>query len=413
MITVKPFKALRPAKDADKIACLPYDVISSDEAREMAKGNDISFLHVDKPEIDLPADTNLYDDKVYAKGRENLDKFIEKGLLITEDKPMFYIFAQTMNGRTQYGYVVAASTEDYGAGRIKKHEFTRPDKEADRTRHVDTMDATAGLVFLAYKKSDALDKILKDAVSCAPLYDFVAEDGVRQQVWQISDEKTIKDIQGAFAALDALYIADGHHRAASGYNVSQKRKAENPGHKGDESYNFFEAVVFPADQLYIMDYNRVIKDLNGLSAEDFMKKINEVFDVKETSEKRPSKKNEFGMYLGSKWYRLSAKPQFKGGDDPIKSLDVSILQDNILGPVLGITNPRTDKRIDFIGGIRGMEELEKYVNKLGYAVAFAMYATSMDDLMKVADAGMVMPPKSTWFEPKLRSGLLTYHYKKC
>ncbi|WP_428898346.1 hypothetical protein Dip518_000539 [Parelusimicrobium proximum] len=410
MITVKPFKALRPAADADKIACLPYDVISSEEARAMAKGNDISFLHVDKPEIDLPEGISLYDDKVYAKGRENLDKFIDKGILITEDSPMFYIYAQTMNGRTQYGFVVAASTEDYGAGRIKKHEFTRPDKEADRTRHVSTLNATTGLVFLAYKSSAALDNILKEAVKKEPLYDFVAEDGVRQQVWQINEPEMMKDIEDSFAKLDALYIADGHHRAASGYNVSKERKEANPNHTGEESYNFFEAVVFPADQLYIMDYNRVIKDLNNHSAEEFMNAVEKVFDVKESAEKEPAGKNEFGMYLAGKWYRLKVKPEFNGGTDPIKSLDVSILQDNILAPVLGIENPRTDKRIDFIGGIRGMAELEKYVDEKGYAVAFAMYPTSMDDLMKVADAGMVMPPKSTWFEPKLRSGLLTYRY---
>lgn len=410
MITVKPFKALRPAKDADKIACLPYDVISSAEARDMAKGNAISFLHVDKPEIDLPEDIDLYDAKVYAKGRENLDKFIAQGVLIDDKKPNFYVYAQKMDGRTQYGFVVGASTEDYGAGRIKKHEFTRKDKEADRTRHVNTLNATTGPVFLAYKNSPALNKVLAETAKQKPLYDFTSNDGVGHTVWQISDEAAIKAIEADFAKLDALYIADGHHRAASAYNVSKERKAANANHTGKESYNFFLAVVFPAEQLYIMDYNRVVKDLTGRTAEQFMAELGKIFDIKESADKKPSRKNEFGMYLGNKWYRMTVKPQFNGGADPIKSLDVSILQDNMLGPLLNITDPRTDKRIDFIGGIRGMAELEKYVNKLGYAAAFAMYPTSMNDLMKVADAGQVMPPKSTWFEPKLRSGLLIYRY---
>jgi uncharacterized protein (DUF1015 family) len=410
MITVKPFKALRPAKDADKIACLPYDVISSAEAREMAKGNPVSFLHVDKPEIDLPADIDLYAPEVYAKGRENLDNFIKQGVLIEDDKPSFYVYAQKMDGRTQYGFVVGASTEDYSAGRIKKHEFTRKDKEADRTRHVNALNATTGPVFLAYKNSPALNKALADTAGQKPLYDFVSADGVGHTVWKISDEAAIKALQADFAKLDALYIADGHHRAASAFNVSRERKAANPEHTGGESYNFFLAVVFPAEQLYIMDYNRVVKDLSGRTPLQFMAELAKIFDIKENAEKKPSKKNEFGMYLDGHWYRLSAKPQYAGGNDPIKSLDVSILQDNVLGPLLNIADPRTDKRIDFIGGIRGMSELEKYVNALGYAVAFSLFPTSMDDLMKVADAGMVMPPKSTWFEPKLRSGLLIYRY---
>ncbi|MDR1123235.1 MAG: DUF1015 domain-containing protein, partial [Elusimicrobiota bacterium] len=319
MITVKPFKALRPAKDADKIACLPYDVISSAEAREMAKGNPISFLHVDKPEIDLPADIDLYDPRVYAKGRENLDNFAKQGILIEEDKPDFYVYAQKMNGRTQYGFVVGASTEDYGAGRIKKHEFTRKDKEADRTRHINALNATTGPVFLAYKNSPALNKTLADTAEQKPLYDFVSADGVGHTVWQISDEAAIKALQAEFAKLDALYIADGHHRAASAFNVSQERKAANPAHTGAESYNFFLAVVFPAEQLYIMDYNRVVKDLNGRTPLQFMAELAKIFDIKENAEKKPSKKNEFCMYIDGQWYSLSAKPQYTGGSDPIKS----------------------------------------------------------------------------------------------
>ncbi|WP_424244530.1 DUF1015 family protein [Elusimicrobium posterum] len=410
MITVKPFNALRPAHDADKVASLPYDVINSEEAKEMAKGNDITFLHVDKPEIDLPEGTDLYDDKVYAQGRINLDKLIKEGVLIKEDKPCFYVYAQTMDGRTQYGFVVAASAEDYGAGRIKKHEFTRKDKEADRTRHVNTLNATTGPVFLAYKNSPELNRVLAGVAQTAPLYDFTSEDGIKHQVWKIDGDTSIKNIEDNFAKLDALYVADGHHRSASAYNVAQERKAANAKHTGEESYNFFLSVVFPAEQLYIMDYNRVVKDLNGNTPEQFMASVEKIFDVKEDASKKPEAKNQFGMYLGGKWYRLTVKPEFNGGADPIKSLDVSILQDNLLAPVLGIGDPRTDKRIDFIGGIRGMKELERYVDSLGYAVAFSMFPTSMDDLMKVADAGQVMPPKSTWFEPKLRSGLLTYQY---
>ncbi|MDR0952786.1 MAG: DUF1015 family protein [Elusimicrobiota bacterium] len=410
MIKVKPFKALRPAKDAQKVASLPYDVINSAEAREMAKGNDITFLHVDKPEIDLPLDINLYDDKVYAQAKINLDKFIKDGVLIVEDKPSFYIYAQSMDGRTQYGFVVAANTDDYEAGRIKKHEFTRKDKEADRTRHVTTLNATTGPVFLAYKNAPKLTAILEETAKTAPLYDFTADDGIKHTVWRIADDAKIKEIEADFAALPALYVADGHHRSAAAFNVSKERKAANPNHTGEESYNFFLSVVFPAEQLYIMDYNRVVKDLNGNTPEAFMQKLNNIFDIKETGETKPKAKNSFGMYLGGKWYTLTVKNQFNGGLDPIKSLDVSILQDNVLGPILGIADPRTDKRIDFIGGIRGTKELERYVNELGYAVAFSMFPTSMDDLMKVADAGMVMPPKSTWFEPKLRSGLLTYQY---
>ncbi len=412
MITVKPFKALRPARDAQKIASFPYDVIDSKEARELASGNELSFLHVEKPEIDLPQDIDLYDARVYEQGKKALNDFVQKGILIEEEKPCMYIYSQTMDGRTQYGYVIAASTEDYGAGRIKKHEFTRKDKEADRTRLINTMNATTGPVFLAYKDSAALDKIIFETSKENPLYDITSPDGVQHTVWRIDDEAKIAEITEDFAKLDALYIADGHHRAASAFNVGSERKAANKAHTGAESYNYFLAVVFPADQLYIMDYNRAVKDLNGLTPQQFMSKIEGIFDVAPAPEgqPKPQKKNEFGMYLGGKWYRLTAKAQFSGGGDPIKSLDVSILQENVLSPLLGINDPRTDKRIDFIGGIRGMGELEDYVNKRGYAVAFAMYPTSMEDLMKVADAGMVMPPKSTWFEPKLRSGLLTYRY---
>jgi uncharacterized protein (DUF1015 family) len=410
MLTIKPFKALRPAKNAEKIACLPYDVISSKEARELAKGNPISFLHVDKPEIDLPQDTDIYDDKVYAQAKVNFEGFIKEGVFIEEESPSFYVYAQTMSGRTQYGFAAVASAEDYGAGRIKKHEFTRKDKEADRTRHIQTLNATSGPVFLAYKYSCALDDILKKAASEKPLYDFVSQDGIGHAIWRVADEATIKEIEDNFAKLDALYIADGHHRAAAAFNTAMQYKAANPSHTGRESYNFFLSVIFPSRQLYIMDYNRVVKDLNDNTSDEFINKLQNIFEVADALSPKPQAKNQFGMYLGGKWRRLTAKPQFRGGFDPVKSLDVSILQDNLLAPVLDIIDPRTDKRIDFIGGIRGVKELERYVDVLGYAAAFATFPVSIEDLMKTADAGMTMPPKSTWFEPKLRSGLLIYKY---
>lgn len=401
-----PFKAYRPAANADKIACLPYDVIDSDEAREMAKGNEISFLHVDKPEIDLPRELDIHDDKVYAKGGENLDKLISSGVLKQEDKPCFYIYRQTMDGREQYGLVAGASVEDYDAGLIKKHEFTRKDKELDRTRHIETLGATTGPVFLAYKHNEAMLEVIKKVTAAAPAYDFTADDGIGHTVWVLDCEEGIKKVEDIFSAMPALYVADGHHRSAAASNTAARAK-QNGTFK--ESMNYFLAVIFPAEQLFIMDYNRVVKDLNGLSEADFIKKVEEKFTVEKTSDKKPSAKHSFGMFLGGRWYKLTAKQGTFDENDPIKSLDVSIMQDNLLGPILGIQDPRTDKRIDFIGGIRGTAELEKRVNN-GYAVAFSMFATSMADLMKVADAGEVMPPKSTWFEPKLRSGLLIYKY---
>ncbi|ACC98264.1 Uncharacterized conserved protein DUF1015 [Elusimicrobium minutum Pei191] len=410
MITVKPFKAIRPNKDEKLIASFPYDVINSEEARQIAKGNPLSFLHVEKPEIDLPENVDLYDPSVYAKGKENLEKFISEGILIQEDKPCFYLYAQTMDGRKQYGFVVAASTAEYGAGRIKRHEFTRKDKEADRTRHINTMGATTGPVFLAYKDSKELNEVIERIAKTTPIYNFTADDGIGHTVWKISDDKDIIDIEGKFFKLPNLYIADGHHRAASAYNTAQLRRVENHKHTGLENYNFFLAVVFPAEQLYIMDYNRAVKDFNGLSRDQFMAEVEKCFTVTKTDTKKPQNRHEFGMYLKGQWYTLEAKENIINETDPIKCLDVSILQDNLLGPVLGIDDPRTSKRIDFIGGIRGTAELEKYVNELGYSAAFSMFPTSMDELMKVADAGLVMPPKSTWFEPKLRSGLLTYKY---
>lgn len=410
MAIVKPFRGYRPAAHAEQIACPPYDVINSQEAREMAAGNELSFLHVEKPEIDLPESVDLYDPQVYAKGKENLEKFIASGVLKQDEKPCFYIYAQTMNGRTQYGLVAAVSAEEYDKGIIRKHELTRKDKEEDRTRHVDTLCATTGPVFLTYPDQPEMNQKVAEICARKPTYQFTTADGIGHAFWIVSDEKTIQEIAQIFAKLPVLYIADGHHRSASAANVARKRKAANPHHTGQESYNFFQAVIFPSSQLYIMDYNRLVKDLNGLSQAQFMEKIAEKFEVLPTGQAKPGARHQFGMYVGGKWYTLRAKAGTFNEQDPVASLDVSILQQNLLAPVLGIGDPRTDKRISFVGGIRGLDELKKRVDSGAYQVAFSMYPTSIEELMKVADAHLIMPPKSTWFEPKLRSGLVTYKY---
>lgn len=410
MATVKPFRGYRPAQHAEQIACPPYDVINSAEARDMAKGNPLSFLHVEKPEIDLPEEVDLYDAQVYAKGRENLDKFIERGILKQDSKPAFYIYAQTMDGRTQYGLVAAVSAQEYDQGVIRKHELTRKDKEADRTRHVDTLGATTGPVFLTYPDQKEMDERVRALTQKTPEYKFTTKDGITHAFWVMDEDKDVAAVQKIFAALPVLYIADGHHRSASAAAVARKRKAENPHHTGQESYNFFLSVIFPASQLYIMDYNRLVKDLNGLTEAQFLDKIREKFDVEQTGKAKPAARHEFGLYLGGNWYTLRAKKGSFDEKDPVAALDVSILQNNLLAPVLGIGDPRTDKRINFVGGIRGLKELEKRVDSGAYKLAFSMYPTSIKELIKVADAGLIMPPKSTWFEPKLASGLVTYKY---
>lgn len=410
MATVKPFRGYRPAAQAERIACPPYDVINSREAREMAKGNPFSFLHVEKPEIDLSEEVDLYDARVYAKGRENLDNFIARGLLVQDSKPCFYIYAQTMNGRTQYGLVAAVSAQEYDDGVIRKHELTRKDKEADRTRHVDTLSATTGPVFLTYPDQPEMDARVQALAQKAPAYQFTTPDGIGHSFWVMDDDKDIAAVTKIFERLPVLYIADGHHRSASAAAVARKRKAANQHHTGQESYNFFLAVIFPSNQLYIMDYNRLVKDLNGLDKAQFLEKVHEKFEVEKTGQPRPGARHQFGMYLDGEWYTLRAKDGSFDAQDPVAALDVSILQNNLLAPVLGIGDPRTDKRINFVGGIRGLGELEKRVNSGEYQVAFSMFPTSIEELMKVADAHLIMPPKSTWFEPKLRSGLVTYKY---
>ncbi|MBQ9536097.1 MAG: DUF1015 domain-containing protein [Clostridia bacterium] len=411
MATVRPFKAVRPAPElAERVAALPYDVMNSDEAREMVRGNPYSFLHVDKAEIDLPADVDHYSVEVYEKAASTLNKMIADGVFVQDDKPCFYVYRQIMNGRAQTGIVGCASIDEYLNNTIKKHEKTRADKEEDRVNHVDFCDANTGPIFLTYKAREGINKVVDKTVQQKPVYDFV-QDGVTQTVWVISDDADIAAIRAEFDKTPALYIADGHHRSASAVRVGRKRRAQNPGYTGEEEYNFFLSVFFPDEQLYIMDYNRLVKDLNGLSPAEFMKKLEEKWTVSE-SEPRPAMKvkHTCAMYLEGKWYTLTAKAGSYDEKDPVRSLDVSILQENLLTPILGIGDPRTDSRIDFVGGIRGLAELERRV-KEGMAVAFAMCPTSISDLISIADAGMIMPPKSTWFEPKLLSGLFIHKLK--
>lgn len=405
MSDVRPFRALRPRPElAAQVAAPPYDVVSSEEARKLAEGKPYSFLHINKPEIDLPPDVDLYDDRVYAQGASNLRKFMAEGVFFREQEPRFYVYQQRMGNHVQAGVVAAVSVAEYDAGLIKRHELTRKDKEDDRTRHVDELNANDEPVFLTYRQLAAIDALVDQVRAGAPLYDFVAEDGIGHTVWVVPSELAA-NLQQAFQQVPALYVADGHHRTAAAARVGRERRAKNPQHRGDEPYNYFMAVLFPHNQLQILDYNRVVKDLGGLSPEAFLSKVAEKFRVEKASSGRPEKRHQFGMYLQGQWYRLEAIPGSFREDDPIGSLDVSILQENLLAPVLGITDPRTDKRIDFIGGIRGLSALEQRVAE-GWAVAFALYPTSLEQVMAVADAGLIMPPKSTWFEPKLRSGLL-------
>lgn len=410
MATIKPFKGLRPAAHAEKIACPPYDVLNSAEAREMAKGNSISFLHIDKPEIDLPENIDLYAPEVYQKAKENLDKFIHDRILVRDPKEYFYLYAQTMDGRTQYGLVAAASCDEYDKGIVRKHELTRKDKEDDRTRHVNTLSATTGPVFLTYPDNKQISAKIAEIAAEFPVYEFTTDDHIKHALWVIDNPQDIAFLTDAFKEIPTLYIADGHHRSAAASNVARQHKAHNSKHTGNEKYNFFLSVIFPASQLYVMDYNRVVQDLNGLTEKEFLAKIGEKFTVEETGQNRPPQRHTFGMYLGGKWYTLTAKKGTFNPDDPVDVLDVSILQNNLLRPVLGIGDPRTDKRISFVGGIRGLKALEERVNQNNGKVAFSMFPTSMNELMKVADAHQIMPPKSTWFEPKLRSGLVIYTY---
>jgi uncharacterized protein (DUF1015 family) len=408
MSHVHPFRGLRPKPElAAQVASPPYDVLNSEEARKMAEGNELSFLHVVKPEIDLDPGIDLYDDRVYEKGAENFKKLRESGAMIQDPKPCFYLYQQRWKDHVQTGLVAGASIDEYENDLIKKHELTRPDKEADRIRHIDTLNAQAGPVFLTYKARDEITALLERAKPEVPTYDFTADDGVGHTFWVVERDEDIKAIQQAFGEVDRLYVADGHHRSASATAVRKKRQAANPGHTGEEEYNYFLTVIFPHDEMKILAYNRVVQDLAGLDNETFLKKLAKWFTHRPTDEPEPPAPHSFGLYHGQKWYRMDPKAGSFDPTDPVRNLDVSILQENLLSPVLGIEDPRKDKRIDFVGGIRGTGELERRCRE-GWALAVAMYPTTIDQLMSVADAGLIMPPKSTWFEPKLRSGLVVH-----
>lgn len=414
MAVLKAFRALRPTPEyASKVAALPYDVMNSDEARRMVFGNPYSFLHVDKAEIDLPKSVDIYDDRVYEKARENLSKLVSAEVMKQDEKPCLYIYEQTWCGRTQTGIVGCTAIDDYINDVIKKHEKTRADKEADRIRHVDTLDANTGPIFLTYRKNNEISSAVEDVKEKSePVYDFVSDD-VRERVWIVSDNDTIDFITAQFKNIPSLYIADGHHRAASAVKVGLRRREQNPNYTGDEEFNFFLSVIFPSDELRILDYNRVIKDLNGLSDEEFLLELRHKFDIEKhgKNEYRPQRAHSFGMYMSGEWYALFAKSEITESSDAVKSLDVSILQDNVISPILGIDDPRTDKRIDFVGGIRGLSELSRRVDSGEEKLAFSMFPTTLDELMNIADKSMTMPPKSTWFEPKLLSGLFIHCLK--
>lgn len=412
MAIIKPFCAIRPKKElASQIAALPYDVYNRKEACEKVKGDSYSFLRIDRAETQFGDEVDTYDDRVYAKAKELLEEQIAKGDYITDTKPCFYLYELTMNGRSQTGIVACASIDDYANNIIKKHENTRADKEIDRIRHVDTLNAQTGPIFLAYRDRNDLKAVVDKCKNEAPVYDFVSDDGIGHRAFLIDDAADIETISHIFSTMDSIYIADGHHRCASAAKVGFKRREENPGYTGEEEFNYFLSVLFPDSELMIMDYNRVVKDLNGLSDEAFLNKVKEIFDVKECGDEvvKPEKKGQFGMYLNNKGYLLSVKEKDLS-TDPVEGLDVSILQNLLLGPVLGIEDPKTDKRIDFVGGIRGLAELKKRTNS-DMKVAFSMYPTSIGELFAVADAKLLMPPKSTWFEPKLRSGLFIHSIK--
>lgn len=412
MATVKPFKGFRPVKElVHRIASRPYDVLNSQEAREEVKGNPDSFLHVVKPEVDLPENVNLYSDEVYAKGKENLEALIASKRFIQDESPSYYIYAQTFWGKTQYGLVGCAAVQDYLDEIIKKHELTRPDKEEDRMNHVRVTNFNAEPVFFAYPDNDRIDAIVEKYIDAEPVYNFDTDDGVGHHFWVVDGKDDVSQIEAIFSSeVEFTYVADGHHRTAAAALVGQERMKANKGHQGDEEYNFFLAVHFPASQLRIIDYNRVVKDLNGLSSVDFIAKVGEHFDVENmgSEEYKPDQLHTMSMYLDGCWYKLKAHSETYNDSDPIDSLDVTVLSNSILEPVLDIQDLRKSKRIDFVGGIRGLGELKRRVDSGEMAVAFALYPVSMDQLINIADTGNIMPPKTTWFEPKLRSGLVLH-----
>ena len=409
MADIRPFKAIRPAKGLeDKIAALPYDVYSRQEAVKAVEGNDKTFLRIDRAETCFDDSVDTYDDRVYEKANELFHGMLDANEFVRDTRDCYYIYELTMDGRSQTGIVACASIDDYQNNIIKKHENTRADKEADRIRHVDALSAQTGPIFLAYRADESINKTINAVKKKTAINDFVSDDGIRHRVWIIDDDKDIEVICNAFSKMDSIYIADGHHRCASAVKVGLKRREEHPDHTGDEEFNYFLSVLFPDDQLMIMDYNRVIKDLNGHAADEILSELKKLGELKErgSSPYKPVKKGEVSVYIDGKWYSLDIDAKYLS-DDPVKGLDVSILQDNVLKPLFGIDDPKTDKRIDFVGGIRGLSELERRC-RTDCRIAFAMYPTSISELFAVADAGLLMPPKSTWFEPKLRSGLFIH-----
>jgi len=410
MSHITPFKAIRPYPQyAKAVAAFPYDVLNAEEARILGQANPVSFLHVEKSEIDVPAYPDVDEAVVFETGRKNLDKLLADKVLFQEARPCYYVYSQTMGNHRQYGIVAAASVREYETGLIKKHEYTTAYKERERILHVDKVNAHTGPVFLTYKKDDTIDRLVQRIIQNPPEYDFTADDGITHTAWVVETDTDIRAISDAFHNIPTLYIADGHHRAAAAAAVAKKRRGKAINPNGQEDYEFFLAVIFPHDQLRIMDYNRAVKDLHGLDKQAFLDRISRVFDIfPNFTGRTPERVHEFGLYLDGAWYRLVTRPGVFDPADPVKSLDVSILQDQVLEPILGIEDPRTDKRIHFIGGIRGMDELERLVDDGRARAAFSLYPTSLEQLIAVADADKVMPPKSTWFEPKLRSGLFVH-----
>lgn len=414
MKLIKPFRGLRPTRElAAQVASHPYDVLNREEAYQLAKDNPHSFLHINKPEVDVDASVDIHDQAVYDKGSENLQRFIAEGTLLQDGEEKLYVYKQVMGSHEQVGLVAVASVDAYEQGLIKKHEFTRPDKEDDRVFHMDALGAQVGPVFLTYKTDAGIDELISQVTAGEAEYDFTAEDGTHHVFWVVKDRALAANIEAAFDAVDCLYVADGHHRSAAASRVRRLYQKRNAEHTGEEPYNYFLVVVFPHQQMQILDYNRVIKDLNGMTAAEFLEKLALDFTVEEVDQlaAKPTKAREFGVYLGDRWYKLSANQNLLNrtdDDDPVQSLDVSLMQNAILTPLLGIEDQRTDKRIDFVGGIRGMSELEKRVDSGEWQAAIALYATSIESLMAIADANEVMPPKSTWFEPKLKSGLVVH-----
>ena len=409
MPLIQPFRGLRPvAEHAIDVVAPPYDVLNTKEARQRVQGHPLSFLHISKPEIDLPEDTDPYSAEVYEKGAENLQKLIDNNILIRDEKACYYVYRLVMGEHQQTGLVVSASVADYDSNRIRKHEFTRPDKEDDRVHQIDALNAQTGPVFLTYRNNDVVEAITTKVSNSAPTYDLTADDGVQHTIWMVTDDNDISTLTLTFDAMECLYIADGHHRSASASRIAAQRNKNSSG-KGEASHDYFLSVIFPDNQMKILDYNRVIKDLGGLTNDELIKKIKENFSIQVVDGLyKPQKSTEFSMYLDGQWYKLQVNDDLIPENDPVAALDISLLQNNLIAPLLGVNDPRRDKRIDFVGGIRGLEELEKRVDSGEMKVAFAIFPTSLSQLMDVADANEVMPPKSTWFEPKLADGLVSH-----